>query len=77
LIFALYLKILCTLVVFQAYAREAPAETGPWNPVDPSCGWPEGSKCVTVSEQLKEHPHSLSEKSRKFTNKCYKIRKRK
>jgi hypothetical protein len=66
MIVALYVKILRKLVVFQAYARVAPAETGPWHPVDPSCGLLEGSKCVTVSEQPKEYPHSLSEKSRKI-----------
>ena len=66
--------MLSTLVVFQAYARVAPPETGPWHPVDPSCGWLEGSICASVSKQLKEHPHSLSEKSRKIKNKCNKMR---
>ena len=60
--------MLSTLVVFQAYARVAPPETGPWHPVDPSCGWLEGSICEAVSEQQKAHPHSLSEKSRKIEN---------
>ena len=66
--------MLSTLVVFQAYARVAPPETGPWHPVDPSCGGLEGSICASVSKQLKEHPHSLSGKYRKIKNKCYKIR---
>ena len=66
--------MLSTLVVFQAYTIVGPPETGPWHPVDPSYGWLDGSICAAVSKQLKEHPHSLSGKSRKIKNKCYKIR---